>query len=603
MAEYQEALRKKLELLPALPGCYLMKDKDDKIIYVGKAKLLKNRVRSYFNNSAKDIKTTELVERIRDFDYIIVNTEKEALVLENNLIKAHQPRYNVALRDDKQFPFIAVTSDAFPRIFVTRVTPKDGSHYFGPFTDVRALRRTLRLLEWVFPYRTCKRKIIAGENRYKKACINYQMGKCPAPCIGKISEQEYSGIISSVLKFLDGRNEEVISDLSAEMLRASEDLRFEDAGRLRDKIESIRRVNRKRTLFFDDQKNRDVIGIYKEDTRAAIALLKIVEGKLLAKETYKMKNVEKSSEAEIMNAFLSQYYESKLDRLPWRILLQLEPDDYEYLNGILLNKLIIPQRGESMKLVKIAADNAFNRVEEEKLLHLRSKNRTIFPVKDLKDKLNLTKLPRKMICIDISNIQGTDVVASLVYFENGKPKKKNYRNFIIRSFTGQNDFAAMKETMERYFSNIEPEVKPDLIVIDGGKGQLSSAMQILAELDVNDIEIISLAKRVEEVFLPDHPQSIFLPRSSSALRLLVQIRDASHNAAVGFHRKRRQKRTLRSELDDIAGIGSKTRFLLLRQFGSVEGVKQASKKDLLEIKGIGNQLADKILAGIKKGDT
>ena len=603
MSDYQERLKKKLELLPAKPGCYLMKNKDDKIIYVGKAKLLKNRVRSYFNQSVKDGKTAELVERIRDFDYIIVNSEIEALVLENNLIKEHLPRYNVSLKDDKQFPFIAVTNDPFPRIFVTRQTPKNGSHYFGPFTDVKALRRTMRLLEWVFPHRTCKRIIPADEVKYKKACLNYQMGKCPAPCIGKISKNEYKMVISNILKFLDGKNEEVINSLASGMHTASDELRFEDAGKLRDKIEGIRRVNRRRTLFFDDMKDREVIGLYKEDNRSAVALLKIVEGKLLAKETYKMKNVENSSEAEIMSAFLSQYYESRLEKLPWRILLQIKPDDYDYLNGILQNKLQIPQRGDTMKLIKIAAENAFNRVEEEKLMHLRSKNRTIFPVKDLKDKLKLNKLPRKMVCIDISNIQGTDVVSSLVYFENGKPKKKNYRNFIMKSFTGQNDFAAMQETMSRYFNKVEPDTKPDLIVIDGGKGQLHSAEKILSDLRITDIEIISLAKRVEEVFLPDQPDSVFLPRSSSALRLLVQIRDASHNQAVNFHRKRRQKRTLKSEIDEIPGIGSKTRFLLLKHFGSVENIRKASLEELLEIKGIGNHLAEKVFSELKKGDT
>ncbi len=428
------------------------------------------------------------------------------------------------------------------------------------------------------------------------------MGKCPAPCLGKISQPEYNEIIKKILKFLDGRNEEVISQLSEEMMSAANALQFEDAAVLRDKINSIRRVNRRRTLFFDDMKNRDVIGIYKEDQRAAVSILKIVEGKLLAKETYKMKNVEKSTEAEIMSAFLSQYYESRLDNLPWRILLQTRPDEYEYLNELFKNRLLIPQRGETMKLIKIAADNAFNRVEEDKLMHLRSKNRTIFPVKDLKDKLNLKKLPRKMICIDISNIQGTDVVSSLVYFENGKPKKKNYRNFIMKTFSGQNDFAAMRETMSRYFIKVENDDRPDLIVIDGGKGQLSSAVEILNELQIADIEIISLAKRVEEIFIPEQSESIFLPRSSSALRLLMTIRDASHNQAVNFHRKRRQKRTLKSELDEIKGIGIKTRFLLLTHFGSVEAIKKASFTDITQIKGIGPQLTAKIIESIKKGD-
>ncbi|MCF7918800.1 MAG: excinuclease ABC subunit UvrC [Candidatus Cloacimonetes bacterium] len=593
-------IRKKLALLPDRPGCYLMKNADDKIIYVGKAKNLKNRIRSYFNNSAKDPKTTELVSRIIDFDYIIVSTEKEALILESNLIKEHYPRYNIMLKDDKQFPFIALTPEPFPRIFVTRQTPRNGSHYFGPFTDVKALRRTLRHLEWIFPHRTCKRSIPSDEIKYRKACINFQMGKCPAPCIGKISLESYQIIIKRIMQFLTGRNEEIITQLTAEMLQASEELNYELAAQLRDKIQSIQRVNRKRTLFFDDQKDRDFIGIYKENNKAAVTVMKIVEGKLLAKESYRMQLEEKDTESEILSAFLSQYYESRLDKLPSKILLQIEPADFAELNEMLDNKLHVPQRGDSLKLIKIAADNAFNRVEEDKLMHLRSKNRTIFPVKDLKDKLQLTRLPRKMICIDISNIQGTDVVSSLVYFENGKPKKKNYRNFIMRTFEGQDDFAAMRETMQRYFSKVETDDKPDLIVIDGGKGQLNASTKILQELAVTDIEIISLAKRLEEVFLPGRNDSVILPRSSSALRLLINIRDTTHDAAVGFHRKRRKTRTLQSELDTINGIGPKTRFLLLKHFGSVQKVKEATIEELLKIKGIGPKLAKEIIEKVSK---
>lgn len=594
MSKIIDPIKKKLQLLPNKPGCYLMKNADGKIIYVGKAKILKNRVRSYFNSSHKDLKTTELVSRIRDFEYIIVSSEREALILENNLIKKHKPRFNVSLKDDKQYPFIAVTADPFPRIFVTRQTPRDGTHYFGPYTEVRALRKTMRLLEWIFPHRTCRRTIPADEIKFKKACINYQMGKCPAPCIGKITKDHYQKVVKQIIKFLSGKNDEIIAQLTEEMMSASEKLNFELAAQLRDKIQSIQRVNRKRVLFFEDQKDRDFIAIYKEGTKAAVTVMKIVEGKLLARESYRMKQVENAPESEILSAFLSQYYESRLEKLPFHILLQIEPDDFDILNEMLEHKLHVPQRGDSLKLIKIAAENAFNRVEEDKLMHLRSKNRTIFPVKDLKDKLQLNKLPRKMICIDISNIQGSDVVSSLVYFENGKPKKKNYRDFIMRTFEGQDDFAAMRETMQRYFSKVENDVKPDLIVIDGGKGQLNSACQILNELNINDVEIISLAKRLEEVFLPNRTNSVILPRNSSALRLLITIRDATHDAAVGFHRKRRKTRTLTSELDKIKGIGPKTRFLLLKHFGSAQKVKEASVEQLLEVKGIGKKMAEQI---------
>lgn len=598
--EKVEKLKAKLTLLPDKPGVYLMKNRAASIIYVGKAKNLKNRVRSYFSGSTTDEKTRELVSRIKDFDYIITHNEEEALILESNLIKQHRPKYNVMLKDDKKYPFIKLTlQEPFPRVIITRQMVKDGAKYIGPFTDTRAVRKTVRLLEWIFPYRTCKRIIPAGKVVYDKACINYQLKKCPAPCIGKISQADYNKTIKQILNFLKGRNQAVIDDLTSEMQLRAKAQDYENAARIRDRISDIQKLNRSRNTYFTDNKDRDVIGIYKEDDKAAVTVLKILAGKLLNKETYALNNVMEQNLEHILAAFLTQYYASRIEDLPDKILLPVEPEDFSLINNFLQHKLKIPQRGEMRSLVKLAAKNAFNYVEEQKLSHLRKSDRTVLPVKELKDKLRLKRLPRKMICLDISTIQGTDTVSSLVYFENGKPKKKNYRRFIIKTVKGQDDFAALAETLARFLLKATDEARPDLIVIDGGKGQLSSAYQVLEDSGKSDIEMISLAKKREEVFLPGRSDPVILPRSSSALRLLIAIRDEAHRFAITFHRKRRASRTLKSELDNIKGIGFKTKFRLLHEFGSVENIRNQEAASLTRIKGIGIRAAEKILAHLK----
>jgi len=596
MAKISQKIKEKLILLPDKPGVYLMKNFSGKTIYIGKAKILKNRIRSYFTGTPADSKTEQLVGFIHDLDYIITGNEQDALVLENNLIKKHKPKYNILLRDDKQYPFIKVTfGEPFPRIFVTRVIKKDKAKYYGPYTKVKSVRKTLRMLEWLFPIRACTRNIPKGKPIFERACINFQLGKCPAPCIGKISQKEYLRLVHHNISFLKGNNESIINDLKLEMETASALLNFEKAAQFRDKIFNIQRLNRTQNMFFPDLKNRDVIGIYKEENKAAIAVLKILSGKLLNKEIYAMDNIHGKNRNQIIEAFLKQYYSMKLEELPYKIIIQIKPDDFEILNFWLKKKLIIPARGELKELVAMAKENAFNYIEEQKLKYLRKSNRTIFPIKELKDKLNLKKLPRKMVCLDISTIQGSDTVSSVVYFENGKPKKKNYRHFIIKTVTGQDDFASMSETMQRFMEKVTENDKPDLIVIDGGKGQLNAANSILKKLRIANAEIISIAKKYEEVFLPGLKDSIILPRSSSALRLLINIRDEAHRFAISFHRKRRSLRLFSSELDKIKGIGDEIKFLLLKEFGSVEKIKQAKINEISELKGIGIKRAEKIL--------
>ncbi len=601
MQKISEKIKQKLNLLPVSPGVYIMKNASGDIIYIGKAKVLRNRVRSYFTGTPSDPKTKEMVSKIIDLDYILTGIEDQALELEANLIKKHKPKYNIALKDDRRKPFIKITiKEPFPQVFVTRELKKDGSKYFGPYTDTKAMKKTMRILEWIFPIRTCTRNIPDGEPVFKRPCMNFQLGKCSAPCVGNISIEGYKKYVTALIHFINGRNGDVIRDFTLRMKECADKHNFEEAAKFRDKIANIQKLNRSKNMFFTDEKNRDVIGVYQEGSRAAVAVLKILSGKLLNKEIYSLDNTDGTTLSQIMEAFLKQYYSSKLNELPFRIFLQIEPEDLKTINKWLKNKLMIPQKGDNKALISIAKENAFNFVEEEKLKYLRKSNRTIFPIKELKDKLNLKKLPRKMICIDISTIQGTDTVSSLVFFENGKPKKKNYRHFIMETVNGLDDFASMEETMRRYLKKIEENEKPDLIVIDGGKGQLSKSYNILKEMKIEDIEMISLAKRIEEVFLPGIKSSIILPRNSSALRVLVKIRDEAHRFAINFHRKRRKKRTLTSELDSISGVGEQTKFSLLKKFGSIDNIGNSSIKELMTIKGIGEKSAKLILEYLSK---
>lgn len=584
----------KQSFLPEQPGVYLWKNKQGDIIYVGKALNLKNRIKSYLNPSPKDAKTEQLVKNIADLDYIITNSEADAFLLEATLIKQHKPKYNILLKDDKRYPFVKVTTnEPFPRIFVSRDYVKDGSKYFGPYTDVRSLRRTLRSFEWIFPIRNCSRNI--PKTKYKQPCINYQLGKCPAPCVGFISQSDYALIVNRLLRCFGGKYQEILDEFRAEMQLAASMLRFEDAAKIRDRILAVERIQKRQSVFYNDTRKRDIVGFYQEDKLAICLILKMQEGTIINQENYPLTNVDYDSRESILRSFLQLYYSDKED-LPEEILLPFEPDDFANINQWLHNKLILPQRGEKTKLISMAKRNAFHLVEESKLAHLRKANRTIFPIQELKDTLGLLRLPRKMVCMDISTIQGTDTVSSAVYFENGKAKKKYYRHFIIRSIDTQNDFAAMQETLTRFLLEVdkEPDMKPDLIIIDGGKGQLSSSVEALAQSAHSDIQIISLAKRAEEVFTPASNVSVILPRSSSALRLLVTVRDEAHRFAINFHRKRRSKRTLESELEAIPGIGEQSKFLLLKELGSVEAIKQATIEELCSIKGIGQKTAEHI---------
>ena len=594
MPAFSEEIETKLALLPEQPGVYLWKDKDGTIIYIGKALNLKHRIKNYLNPAGKDLKTEHLIKNIADLDYIITNSEADAFILEATLVKRYRPKYNIMLKDDKRYPFVKITvNEPFPRIFITRELLKDNAKYFGPYTEVRYLRNTLRDLEWIFPLRSCNRNI--PKIKYKQPCMNFQLGKCPAPCIGNISQKNYAKTVNQLLRFFNGRYTELLDELRTEMQNASAELRFEEAGKFRDRIIAIERIQKRQSVFNVEGGNIDIIGFYREEKRAVCVILKMKNGAIIHQENYPLTNLDYEEPDSILASFLQLYYADR-EEMPEEVLLPFAPKDMDKLNSWLGNKLQIPQRGEKTKLIAMAKTNAFNIVEESKLAHLRKANRTIFPVQELKEALKLPKLPRKIVCMDISTIQGSDTVSSAVFFENGKSKKKYYRHFIIRSIETQNDYAAMQETMARFLTETkkEPQMKPDLIVIDGGKGQLSASEQILRASGNNDISIIALAKRAEEVFVPGNEQSIILPRSSSALRLLINIRDEAHRFAISLHRKRRSRRTLESELESISGIGEKNKFLLLKELGSVENIANANRETLSKIKGIGPKIAEKI---------
>ena len=396
-----QKIAQKAAFLPDNPGVYLWKDKDDEVIYVGKALNLRNRIKSYLSSTAKDPKTEQLVSHITDLDYIITNSEAEAFLLEATLIKRYQPKYNVLLKDDKRYPFVKITlAEPFPRILVSRDLVKDGSRYFGPYTDVKSLRRTLRTFEWLFPIRTCSRNIPADKIKYKQACINYQLGKCPAPCIGKIDTTGYAEIVQRLIRFFDGRYEEVVNEYRSDMNRCAGELKFEEAARLRDRIVAIERIQKRQSVFYADRRNIDIIGFYQEDNEAICLVLRMQEGAIINQETYPLKNLAHESRESNLASFLKLYYASR-EELPQEILLPHAPEDHEALSTWLKGRLVLPQRGEKTKLLAMAKRNAFHLIEEKKLAHLRKANRTIFPIQELKECLNLPSLPRKIVCMDI----------------------------------------------------------------------------------------------------------------------------------------------------------------------------------------------------------
>ncbi|MBD3226143.1 MAG: excinuclease ABC subunit C [Caldithrix sp.] len=603
-------IAEKLKNLPQKPGCYLFKDKNANILYVGKAAGLRQRVRSYFQDSRPEHpRLRAMINKTTDVEWIVTDSEVEALILENNLIKEHKPRYNVSLRDDKSYPYIRITNEDFPRVFVTRRIVRDGSQYFGPYTDVKNVRYTLKTLQRIFPVRSCSYDLTPEVIRKKKVrlCLDYYIDKCKGPCEGLQSMDDYAKIIDRVRRFLKGKTDEIVKELKEEMTTLAQNMAFEDAARVRDRLDALETYRNSQKIVQSEHVDRDIVTVAKEDDDACAVLFKVREGKIIGRSHYYLKKVEWKREKEIVEIFLNQYYQ-KSDEIPREVFVQDTIENQsaveQWLSGRLQRKvnIISPKIGEKKKLMKLGVKNARYLLSELKLQKEKAKNYIPHAVKALQRDLKLEKPPVHIECFDVSNLQGADAVASMVYFENGKPKKSQYRRFNIRTKETPDDFAMMKEAVKRRYTRLlnEAQSLPDLIVIDGGKGQLSSVTKILSDLQLQHIPIIGLAKRLEEIYFPGINDAQMLPKSSSGLKLLQRIRDEAHRFAITAHRQKRSKRTLASELDAIAGIGIKRREKLLKTFGSVKSIQNTNVQTLVAKGHLPEKIAKKVVAYFQK---
>lgn len=586
----------KLMHLPNTPGVYLWKGDDGVVLYVGKAKQLRSRVRSYWaQDHFASPKTRGLLRKVRDLDTIVVPTEAHALILEATLIKEYRPRFNIALRDDKSYPYIKVTvAEPFPRVVVTRELLDDGSRYFGPYTDVGAMRRALNIVKRIFTVRSCHYDL--PDSAPERPCLDYFIKRCQAPCVGLQTREDYGAMIHEVILFLDGRTSDVVKRVKVRMAEAAERLDFEQAAELRDAVKRLENLEEPTVVMEVEGGDRDVIGYARDGEDACVAMLRIRNGKLLGRDHRLVEHAEGEEDGAVLGACLAQWYRT-IEGRAGELLVPFEFEDLPVLEASLESTHIrIPQRGPRRALVDLADQNARHLLEEFKLSSQEADVRAGDPVYELQRELGLTRVPRSLVCFDISHAQGTDTVASAVWFENGRPKRAEYRKFKVVTVEGIDDFRSMKEVVTRFFTRRVEEQKPlpDLVVIDGGKGQLSSAREALLAIGLEGQLIISLAKREEEIFLPGRSESVRLPRRSPALRMLQQARDEAHRFAITFQRKKRAARTLTSELLKIPGVGPNKRRVLLSAFGSVQGVRGASLEDIAKVPGFSIASARKI---------
>ena len=594
----------KLPTLPETPGVYLWKDATGGVLYVGKAKRLRSRVRSYFaSDHEASVKTQLLVRLIAELDTIVVPSEAHALILEANLIKEHRPRFNISLRDDKSYPYIKVTlHEPFPRVLVTRRLVHDGARYFGPYTDVGAMRRALNLVKRIFTVRSCQYAL--PEDAPERACLDHHIGRCKAPCVGYQTEADYRGMIDEVVLFLDGKAQEVVHRVRERMTSAAAALDFERAGEYRDALRHLEQMEEPTVVVQVEGGDRDVIGYARDAGDACVVVMRIRGGKLLARDQRFMDNIEGESDEAVLAAYLNGWYRAAGERAD-ELLVPFDFADREVLEGTLeRTQVLVPQRGPRRELVAFAEQNARHLLEEFRLAGLEVEERAASPVYELQRELGLPRLPRSIACFDISTAQGTDTVGSCVWFENARPRRGEYRKFKVKTVVGTDDFASMREVVGRFARRRLDEGKgmPDLIVIDGGKGQLQAAIDALTDAGVTDQQVISLAKRDEEVFLPGRSDPVRLPRRSPALRTLQQARDEAHRFAVTFNRARRTARTITSELLKVPGVGPQKRRSLLHRFGSLQGVKDAAPEDIASLPGFSLATARRIL-DVLSGDS
>ena len=615
--------RERMATVPLLPGCYIFRDGKGGVLYVGKAKLLRNRVRSYFGRQDRmPWKTRSMVEKAVTVEYIITDTEIEALVLESNLIKHHRPRYNVVLRDDKSFLYLKVTlNEVYPRVMTTRRILDDGAQYYGPYTSAYSLRDTMNLLNRMFPYRSCALNM---EKEYDRPCLDFHIKRCAGPCIRAVSQEEYAGIIQQVMRFLEGRPGDVIQNIRVEMREASDALEFERAAVMRDRIRAVERVLERQKITNIRQGDIDVIGFAREQDEACVQVFSIRGGHLLGRENFILEHAADEEDRDVIRDFLQQFYGRSM-QIPQAIFLPVGIRGAELLRMWLRERrggsvtLSVPKIGEKRRLVELAGNNARQGLQDHRLRHLDSQQRAQVALTELADVLDLDSAPVRIECYDISNIQGAYTVGAMAVFVSGLPSTGDYRRFRIKSVDGPNDFASLQEMLMRRLKRLSEQraetetgeqkdsdgqaesdaldswgVKPDLLVIDGGKGQLNAVLEVLANLALHDIPILGLAKQREEIFLPGESNPITLAERSEARKLLQRIRDEAHRFAITYHRTIRSKHSFGSLLDKIPGIGTKRKVALLKHFGSVDAIREAPVEVLASAPKMNRSVAQKI---------
>ena len=586
--------------MPESPGVYLWMDADGVVLYVGKAKRLRSRVRSYVTGDHQEsVKTRALVHQVGGLETIVVPTEAHALILEANLIKEHKPKFNIALRDDKTYPYIKVTvAEPYPRVIVTRRLESDGSRYFGPYTDVGAMRRALNVVKRIFTVRSCNYDM--PRQMPERACLDYHIGRCKAPCIRAQTQDEYRAMIDEVVLFLDGRADEVTRRVRERMNAAAVNLDFERAAELRDVLQHLERMEEPTVVLEVEGGDRDVLGYARDGDDACVALLRIRSGRLLARDHHFVENIEGEPDGEVVAAYLAGPYRIAQERAA-ELLVPFDFSDRALVEESLGTTAVhVPQRGPKRELVTLAEQNARHLLEELRLTGEEAEERAADPVYELQRQLGLERVPRSLVCFDISHAQGTDTVASCVWFQNARPYRGEYRKFKVRTVEGVDDFASMREVVARYFRRRLDEGKalPDLVVIDGGRGQLGAAVDALKDVGLEDLPVIALAKRQEEIYVRGRSEPVRLSRRSPALRMLQQARDEAHRFALTFQRKRRSARTITSELLRIPGIGEKKRRSLLEAFGSLQGVRDATPEAIAAVPGFSLASARKLLASL-----
>ena len=591
--------------LPDSPGVYLLKDAEGNILYVGKAANLQHRVRSYFGPEQKlPYKLQRMVARIADLDFFVTSSEQEALILELNLIKRHHPRYNVRLKDDKTFPYLKISLDEdWPRIYLTRRVEDDGGRYFGPFASAKSVRQTLKALKRIFPFRSCSRPITGADSR---ACLEYHLNQCVGPCIGAAGKEEYAEVVEQVVLFLEGKQEIVVRKLETQMKKASAALDFEKAALLRDQVQAIRQVIEAQKIATTVRGEQDAIAFAQERDQALVHVFFIRRSKLIGRESFVLQGAMQEEPCQIMTSFVKQFYSSS-PYIPPLLLLQYPVEDTVVIKQWLQNKrgakvdIQSPRRGYKKQLIDIVAENARQGLEQFKIKQATPEALEA-ALTEIKRELHLPNLPARIEGYDISNIQGMAAVGSMVVFEQGKPSPSHYRRFKIKTVPGADDYAMLQEVLRRRFKHLKngdaptPDTwgVPDLVLIDGGKGQLNAALSVMRETGADSVPTASLAKENEELFVPQETKPVVLPRSSPGLQLLQRLRDEAHRFALGYHLKTRKRETFASALDTIPGIGPKRKRALLKQFGSVQAIKETSVEELASAKGMTESLAKKV---------